>query len=395
MTIDAVVETQTPDDLVNLDRCWQEPGTFLFLPARTFVRDSWLRQAIDLVPDDLTRHHFGLLTSGSTGAPKLVIGSRARGEHLAAELHRAQDSEPVEETIVALPLSYSFAFVNQWLWSRVFSRRLVLTDGFRRPAVLSSALRRATASMLCLVGSQLPLLDALLGDEEFPGVQRLHFAGGRFPQEQLPRIRRQFPQATVFNNFGCAEALPRLTLRRAEEGESASDIGMPLNGVQLTADAEGALRFRSLYRAVALVEEGKLKRVEDDEWLPTGDLAHLGAAGHWFLDGRSGEVFKRHGEKVSAAALVTRVCSAWDGMAVTYREMDPSGEPGLVLVLSPQPEPSRLNGILRLLRDSFPRAQWPLRIEGAAEVPLLANGKPDVASVAGAPGRVVLWRQRI
>jgi acyl-CoA synthetase (AMP-forming)/AMP-acid ligase II len=395
MSVRILNETHGADDASLLDEHWRSPSTFVYLPEKTSVSPEWLERAVALFPGDLQQDHFALLTSGSTGEPKLVIGARGRAEALTRVLHAVQQSEPVQEAVLALPLSYSYAFVNQWLWSRTFSRRLVATDGFRKPDRLLGALHAASDAMLCLVGSQLPLFDALAGDAAFPGIIRLHFAGGRFPQEQLPRLRSRFPRARIFNNYGCAEALPRLTVRSAEEGRSASDVGWPIDGVSLMSDAGGALRFRSAYGAVAIVEQGALRRIGADDWVPTGDLGHEGEEGRWVLDGRSGDVFKRHGEKVSAPAIVTAISSAWKGIAAGYREADRLGEPGLVLVLSPRPDAAELNGILHALRESLSRPQWPLRIEALEAMPLLANGKPDTAAASSAPDRTVLWRQRI
>ena len=42
-----------------------------------------------------------------------------------------------------------------------------------------------------------------------------------------------FPNARVFNNYGCAEAMPRLTVRPVKEGEEGVGIGNPLPGVEL------------------------------------------------------------------------------------------------------------------------------------------------------------------
>lgn len=386
-------ESHTADDLVALDRHWQAQSTFVYAPEKASA--AFLEQATALIPADLREHHFALLTSGSTGRPKLIIGAKSRAEALTRVLHEAQASDPVLETIVALPSSYSYAFVNQWLWSCIANRRLVWTDGFRRPNTLLEALRAATDAMLCLVGSQIPLFQTLAGDAVYEGVIRLHFAGGRFPQEELPRLRQRFPRAHIYNNYGCAEAMPRLTIRKAEDAELASDVGRPIEGVVLQSDPDGALRFRSAYGAVAFIEGDQLERIGPEDWVPTGDLGHQADNGHWILDGRSGDVFKRHGEKVSAASLIAAVKTDWSGLAVTYRESDRLGEAGLVLLLCPQPDAAALDGILRTLRRSLLRPHWPLRIEALATMPLLANGKPDLVAVAHASDRIILWQQRI
>jgi hypothetical protein len=79
---------------------------------------------------------------------------------------------------------------------------------------------------------------------------------------------------------------------------------------------------------------------------------------------------------------------------VFYRERDPAGEEGHVLVLAPQATDADVRGILQRLR-SFPRAHWPLRIESTPRLATLPNGKIDVAALASLPGKTVHWRQRL
>jgi len=390
-----LVERHEPADLGALDEAWSGAATFAFLPEKSGVPESWVLGALDALPDDLRTGHFALLTSGSTGRPKLVVGAKRRSEALVRVLHAAQESEPVAETILALPLTYCYAFVNQWLWGRVFRRRLVHTRGFAHADELRGALCSARDAMLCLVRIQLPLFSEIFGDEQFPGVIRVHFAGGAFPQAQLAQVRRTFPNALVFNNYGCAEAMPRLTLRRAEDGADAADIGAPLDGVDLRTSSEGELQFRSRYGAVAFFDESGFHRFRDDEWIGTGDLGARDASGHWRLSGRMSEVFKRYGEKISLPQVTESVLREWRGAAAAYRERDRSGEEGHVLVLAPHPTGDEVRRVLQTFRSGWSRAHWPLRIESTERLPALANGKVDTAALAALPEKVVQWRQRL
>ena len=281
--IDILVEEGHSGGLASLERHWLGQRTFLYIHEKSLGVAPWLNRISSLIPTAYREKHFCLLTSGSTGKPKLVIGRKDNAERLAAVLHNVQESEPVLETIVALPLTYCYAFVNQWLWSRVARRKLIMTAGLARPETLRAALLACERAMLCLVGSQAALLRGLFGDESFPGVIRLHFAGGRFPQEQLPALRLMFPNAVVFNNYGCAEALPRLTVRRAEDADSATDIGFPLPGIELKTGENDELLFRSPYRCVAQLEESDFRAFSPDSWTPNGDLARVGTEGHWHL----------------------------------------------------------------------------------------------------------------
>jgi acyl-CoA synthetase (AMP-forming)/AMP-acid ligase II len=205
-------EQHVRNDVAELDLAWETPETFTFLPEKSAVGEDWVEERLAGIPKAYEEDHFILLTSGTTGEPKLVIGHRERATNLARYLDAAQEGEAVRATVCLLPLTYCYAFVNQWLWSRTMERELVMTDGFSRPAELEAALASTEASMICLVGAQLPLLRQNLPDAVFENVLRVHFAGGRFPQEQLDDLATRFPSATVFNNYGCAEAMPRLSL---------------------------------------------------------------------------------------------------------------------------------------------------------------------------------------
>jgi acyl-CoA synthetase (AMP-forming)/AMP-acid ligase II len=379
----------------DLDQAWADAATFAYLPKRNGAQEAWAAAALDGIPEPLRTGHFALLSSGSTGEAKLVVGSRARAERLCRVLHDAQASEPVRRTVALLPLTYSYAFVNQWLWARTLARDFEPTSGFSRPAELAAALARPGSAMVCLVAAHVSLLEQHFADRVFPEVIRIHFAGSRFPQERLASVRRAFPNADIFNNFGCVEAMPRLALRRAEDGDSASDIGHPLPGVELGSSDEGRLLFRSPYAAVGYCDAGGFHAIEADAWICTGDLGHRAANGRWILDGRAGEVFKRYGEKISLSLLLESLRPEWAGDAAFYRETDPLGEPGHVLVLAPSPTGAERRTILAALRQRHARAHWPLRIESAATLPLLPNGKVDAAALGALPDRRVEWSQRL
>jgi len=387
-------ETDVAADALRLDSAWSDPRSFAFVPARGAPPQAWIDAALASLPEEYRQNHFALLTSGSTGQPKLVVGSRARAERLAEALHAAQDNEPAEAAVVALPLSYCYAFVNQWLWARRLGRRLVPPRGCAAPDELARTLKGEAAAMLCLVGAQVPLALQHFPGARFEGVRRLHFAGGRFPQERLDELAAMFPNARIYNNYGCAEAMPRLTLRRAEEAADARVIGRPLPGVELRGGPGDELLFRSPYGAVAFVDEAGCHGIGPGDWTATGDLGRSRADGQWELLGRASEVFKRYGEKVSLHQLLATVAEAWKGEAAFFREADPAGEDGVVLVLAPSPTAEDVRTVLRGFR-ARPRAHWPLRIEAARALPLLANGKIVVRGLAAETGREIMWRQKL
>jgi len=389
-------ESEVNEDISRLDKAWPEPPTFIFMPDRSAVSREWVEKGMARFPDSFQENHFVLLTSGSTGMPKLVIGSRKRAEDLASVIHNVQDSEPVIQTVLALPLSYCYAFVNQWLWSRVEKRALISVGGFNRPDNLKEALLAAQDCMICLIGAQVPLFVSHYGDDtSFPGVIRVHFAGGPFPQQSIHIVKRFFPNAKIFNNYGCAEAMPRLTIRPLEDSDEGSNIGKPLPGIELRTGEAGEILFRSPYRAVGFYDHDGLRIPSDEDWVPSGDLGEEIDNHYWRIRGRSNEVFKRYGEKISLPQLMNTVCARWSGQAAFYRDKDPSGEEGHVLILTPEPTKEQVQNILQAFRKNHPRTHWPLRLESTPAFPLLPSGKIDKAGLAKIKNATVHWRQRL
>lgn len=378
---------------------WQSPESFVLVPDKLPDIDSFLPAYIAQIPPELHRGHFGLLTSGSTGQPKLILGNKQRTEALARVIHEHQRGEQVETAILLLPIAYSFAFVNQVVWSVVMQRKLVITGGLTRPDEMIAALSEHPNSMLCMVSAQIPLLVSMIGDRTFPNVIRLHFAGGRFPQSDLPGLRQLFPNAAIFNNYGCAEAMPRLTIRPAEECDEPAVVGRPLPGIEMRAGVATSgdgqpIEFRSIYRAIGIVEASGYRPIADDDWIPSGDLGEQLPDGRWRLLGRSNEVFKRFGEKISLPVLLRQVRQVWPHEAAFYTETDKYSEMAHVLVIAPHPSEDDIKALLQHLRKSYGRPHWPVRIESLPALPLSANNKIDVVALAANGEKKVQWTLR-
>lgn len=376
------------------DVAWDQADSVVILPDK-LSDATWVRERLDQVDDDLRVGHFVLLTSGSSGRPKLVIGKKSRAEGLAAVLHQQAGNECAERALIVLPLSYSFAFVNQWLWGKVNNRARTISPGLKNPSRFHEDLEDPTASMMCLVGAQVPVLLRHFKGARFHQVVALHFAGGPFPQSRIPELMEMFPEAAITNNYGCTEAMPRLTLRRSDESDDARNVGRALPGISLRIDDDGKVLFRSPYSAVAHIDDRGLNRYSVGKWLASGDYGEIDEQGDLTVRGRTGSVFKRFGEKVSLEALLRTTRRVWPGIAEFYLDEDPTGELGHVLVIEEPEHSPGYRAILKAMREHHPRAHWPIRIEWLKQFPTLANGKPDMRSLKGIEKDGVLWRQRL
>ena len=74
----------------------------------------------------------------------------------------------------------------------------------------------------------------------------INFAGGRFPYQELQSIQQIFPNAEIFNNYGCTEAVPRLTVTSSTNMSAHNDIGRPLEGVELRVSSTQVFNLKVL-----------------------------------------------------------------------------------------------------------------------------------------------------
>jgi acyl-CoA synthetase (AMP-forming)/AMP-acid ligase II len=376
-----------------LSDAWNSDSSFILLPTPAPVTEEWLSEALVMIPAEFAQGHFGILTSGSTGTPKLVIGSKGRTTRLARQIHARQELESVETAIVTLPLSYSYSLVNQWIWAHLHERRIVQTRGLADPATLLATFEEAKSSMICMVGSMLPVLRRYVpANRSFPNVIRLNFAGGPFPQAEMEWLQQVFPNTGIYHNYGCTEALPRLTIRRADESADAMELGAPVEGAEFHVDEDGMLLFRSPYSASLVLDVESATRIDPSDWVSTGDRAEFLPNGRVRLLGRKSEVFKRHGEKISLSSLGESIRGIWNKGLAFYTETAADGETGHVLVLAPDADQASARTILLHLRQHYRRPFWPIRIENAETIPLSGNGKPDLAALKEQP-RTLLWKQ--
>jgi acyl-coenzyme A synthetase/AMP-(fatty) acid ligase len=335
-------------------------------------------------------------TSGSTGQPKMVATSWDRIENGLCAVTASQGLEQLASTGLLLPPHYSFALVNQVLWSVWKGAELVITPGLASPGDALKLIKERRVEMVCMVGGQLrALLKLGFGAERFnmPDVKVINFAGGPFPADCFAGIRLLFPNARINNNYGCTEAFPRLTMRRVlDAAEPIGDVGLPIKGIELQIRTEegllasggelGAIYARGPSSALGiLTAAGELEPFSAEGWFATGDRGLLQTNGHLQVCGRADQIIKVGGERISLLKIeevLRRLAGIED--AIVVGERDVNGEQWAMACVLTEQAPGQI-ALRRHLSCCLPMAGWPRKVYSERAWPMLSNGKPDRKSV--------------
>jgi len=277
--------------------------------ARTAEADAWVSDAGGEAPVPVPVHveastepqscavrrgggatEWVLLTSGTTGAPKLVLHSLA--SLLSAFAGRPEEFAPGR-------VWSTFYDVRRYgglqiLLRAVLGGSLVLSSpGEPVPAFLD---RVAAAGVTHLSGTPSHWRKALMsGASQHYAPAYVRLSGEIADQGILDALQAAFPRATVTHAFASTEAGVAFEIRDGKAGFPAAQVGLSQQGVEIDV-SQGTLRIRSPGNAQRyLGDASALKDV--DGYVNTGDRLELRDGRYHFM-GRAGGIINVGGLKV-------------------------------------------------------------------------------------------------
>jgi acyl-CoA synthetase (AMP-forming)/AMP-acid ligase II len=213
--------------------------------------------------------------------------------------------------------------------------------------------------------------------------------------------RRAFAPARLFVMYGQTEATARLSYLPPERAEQKrGSIGIPIPGVTLSVvDDQGrelgpgevghlVARGDNVTRGY-LDDPGETAAILHDGWLWTGDLARRDDDGFLFHEGRSKEILKIRGHRVSPATIeqVVQRCPGVAEAAVIGEQDALLGEaPVAYYVPIPGQEPTEAE-LRRFCHDHLPPFQVPTRFVRVGALPRNESGKLLRAALARGTGQ--------
>jgi o-succinylbenzoate---CoA ligase len=324
-----------------------------------------------------------IATSGSTGTPKGVELSAAALLHSArASLARLR-VRPGERWLCCLPATY-IAGLQVLVRSLVSGTDPVLADRADAETVASSG-----CAHVSLVPTQLQRLlpdrhadipinrdipDPLNPLGPLAGFSSVLLGGAAAPAALLDAARAA--GVPVVTTYGMTETC----------GGCVYD-GIPLDGVQIKID-DGRIWIGG-----PVLFSGYRGEPRGERLFRTGDLGYLDASGRLTVRGRSDGLINTGGYKVvpGEVAAALQDCPGVRDAAVLGQPDPEWGERVIAVVVATDPANPPTLELLRLhVRERLPRYAAPSRVVVVDAVPMLSNGKHDIARLR----REVLRREQ-
>jgi amino acid adenylation domain-containing protein len=353
---------------------------------------------------------FMLTTSGSTGLPK-IVPLAAGAVHQFTDWAASQFGiGPGTKVLNYAPLNFDLCLLDIWSTLKA-GGCVVLVD--QAKATHGGYLVDLLADNEVDVVQAVPMLYRLLIDEtresggRFPSVKHVITTGDKIPATSLAQLPELFPNARVFNVYGCTETNDSMMHEfdlTGGEPPAKMPIGKPLPGVDARIEDEnggplegagtGELLVRTPfqtrgYLAVARNEGTFVSRTDDGQgeqtYYRTGDIVRRDEEGVLTLEGRSDFYVKVRGVRVSTQVVEQAIQEHPDVIEVAVIPVpDEMAGSKLHAVVRKEPD-SQFNGMTlrKHLIGRLARTEMPGSIAIVTEpLPKTSTGKIDRKRIA-------------
>ncbi|MFC6091931.1 class I adenylate-forming enzyme family protein [Saccharothrix lopnurensis] len=326
-----------------------------------------------------------LTTSGSTGTPKVVVLAEEGVDNFLAWAARSFGIGPGVGVLNYAPLNFDLCLLDVWAALAAGACADLVdpahaTDG----AHLAGLLARREPAVVQAVPLFFRLVTGTGG--VFPSVREVLLTGDVTPPALLADVAAAFPNARLWNVYGCTETNDSF-VHRVDPTSAHTPIGTPVDGVEFRVLDEdgreadsGELVVRTPFRAEGYLDPGLNRGRWRDGWFRTGDLVRRDGDGLVHLTGRNDHQVKVRGVRTNVQE-VEQVVLAHPAVLEAAVVAVPDEQAGNVLhAVVRRAAGSRLNGLdLRVhCAAALPRTAIPGAFEiGDTALPRTSTGKVD------------------
>lgn len=272
----------------------------------------------EVIPCDLAALIY---TSGSTGNPKGVMQTHQSMVFASGSLIEYLRLDPDEKILCVLPLAFDYG-LYQLLMAVRLGATLVLERSFTYPAQVLARMREQGVSVFPGVPTIYSMLISSHGRERlsFPGVRRVTNTAAALPDEFVAKLREIFPNALIYRMYGLTECKRVSYLEPELADQKPGSVGKAIPGTEvylLSPDGApvppgetGVLYVRGPHVMAGYWNQPELSahmlkpgRLPGEHVLCTQDIFRMDGEGYLYFVGRSDDIIKTRGEKVSPAEV--------------------------------------------------------------------------------------------
>ena len=287
-----------------------------------------LGDAVGTIPLDLAALIY---TSGSTGTPKGVMQTHQSMTFACGSLIEYLRLGPQDRILCALPLAFDYG-LYQLLMTTSLGATLVLERSFTYPAQVFARMHEFDVTVFPGVPTIFAMLLSAHRREplRFEGITRVTNTAAALADDSAMRLREIFPNALLYKMYGLTEC-KRVCYLEPELAESRpGSVGKAIPGTEVyllsvdgrpvAAGDTGILHVRGPHvmlgywnRPELTAQMLKPGRLPGERVLCTHDHFRMDDEGFLYFVGRSDDIIKTRGEKVSPVE-VENAMQAIDGI---------------------------------------------------------------------------------
>lgn len=290
------------------------PGSAAVLDFETASADPVGHAAPESIPSDLAALIY---TSGSTGQPKGVMQTHQAMRFALGSLIEYLRLASHDVIGCSVPLAFDYG-LYQLLMSVELGATLVLERSFAFPAQVFANMREHAVSVFPGVPTMFAMLLASHARQAlaFPGVRTVTNTAAALPDEFIARLQEVFPNARIYCMYGLTECKRVSYLEPDMLPYKPGSVGKAIPGTEVylrdaagnpVAPGEtGILHVRGPHvmagywnRPDATAHMLGPGPLPGERVLCTHDLFRMDEEGYLYFVGRSDDIIKTRGEKVS------------------------------------------------------------------------------------------------